>query len=92
MFNYFGFDCVTLSPYLGVDSIDPFISSSKKGVFILCRNFKSFCMEFQDKKIKNEAALYESVAMWANSLNKKENIGLVIGATALSELSMKKEI
>ena len=92
IFNYFGFDCVTLSPYLGVDSIDPFLLHSGKGVFILCRTSNPSGYEFQDKKIKNEAALYESVAMWANSLNTKENIGLVIGATAPEELSTVRNI
>ena len=92
IFNYFGFDCVTLSPYLGVDSIDPFLLHSGKGVFILCRTSNPSGYEFQDKKIKNEAALYESVAMWANSLNTKDNIGLVVGATAPEELSAVRNI
>tara|TARA_B100000424_G_scaffold271255_1_gene273214 strand:- start:5529 stop:6326 length:798 start_codon:yes stop_codon:yes gene_type:complete len=92
VFNYFGFDCVTLSPYLGVDSIDPFISSSKKGVFILCRTSNPSGFEFQNMATKNNTTLYESVALWAKSLNKEDNIGLVVGATAPEELSAVRSL
>ena len=92
VFNYFGFDCVTLSPYLGVDSINPFISHPEKGVFILCRTSNPSGAEFQNMVIKNNKRLYESVALWANSLNTNDNIGLVVGATAPEELSAVRNI
>ena len=92
IFNYFGFDCVTLSPYLGVDSIEPFISHKGKGVFILCRTSNPSGAEFQSQKINNSSYLYESVAVWANSLNKGDNVGLVVGATAPEELSAVRNI
>ena len=92
IFNYFGFDSVTLSPYLGVDSIEPFISHKGKGVFILCRTSNPSGAEFQSQKINNKSYLYESVAVWANSLNKGDNVGLVVGATAPEELSTVRNI
>ena len=78
--------------YLGVDSIDPFISSSKKGVFILCRTSNPSGFEFQNMATKNNTTLYESVALWAKSLNKEDNIGLVVGATAPEELSAVRSL
>jgi len=86
IFNYFGFDCVTLSPYLGDDSIEPFIDYKEKGVFILCRTSNPSGAEFQIKKLESDSFLYESVALWANKLNKYNNVGLVVGATAPEEL------
>ena len=87
IFNYFNFDCVTLSPYLGGDSIEPFIEYKDKGVFILCRTSNPSGAEFQSKKLEDDSFLYDSVALWANTLNKNNNVGLVVGATAPEELS-----
>ena len=92
IFNYFGFDCVTLSPYLGRDSIDPFISNEDKGVFILCRTSNPSGIEFQNQKINDGLYLYENIAMWANGLNKADNVGLVVGATAPEELTAVRNI
>ena len=92
IFNHFGFDCVTLSPYLGGDSIEPFIDYKDKGVFILCKTSNSSGAEFQSKKLDNDSFLYESVALWANTLNKYNNVGLVVGATAPEELSAVRSI
>ena len=86
IFNHFGFDCVTLSPYMGEDSILPFIDFEEKGVFILCRTSNPSANTFQGQNLKDGDYLYESVARWANNLNLKENIGLVVGATAPQEL------
>ena len=44
------------------------------------------------QKINNSSYLYESVAVWANSLNKGDNVGLVVGATAPEELSAVRNI
>ena len=88
IFNHFGFDCVTLSPYLGGDSIEPFIEYKGRGVFILCRTSNPSGAEFQSRKLDDDSFLYKSVALWANTLNKYNNVGLVVGATAPEELSV----
>ena len=92
IFHYFDFDCVTLSPYLGVDSIEPFTKDKEKGVFILCRTSNPSGSEFQSRKIDNDSFLYESVAVWAKTLNKNNNIGLVVGATVPDELSAIRDL
>ena len=87
IFDHFGFDCVTLSPYLGGDSIEPFVEYKNRGVFILCRTSNPSGAEFQSKKLEDDSFLYKRVALWANTLNKYNNVGLVVGATAPEELS-----
>jgi len=92
IFNHFGFDCVTLSPYMGEDSIKPFIDFEEKGVFILCRTSNPSADTFQSQKLIGGDHIYEMVAKWANDLNTKENVGLVVGATAPKELSKVRKL
>lgn len=91
IFGHFGFDCVTLSPYMGRDSIDPFLKDPEKGVFILCRTSNASAADFQNILTEGEP-LFEKVAQWANGLNDKNNVGLVVGATAPEELTRVREI
>lgn len=48
LFSVLGFDAATVNPYLGFDSIEPFISYQDKGVFILCRTSNKGATDFQD--------------------------------------------
>ena len=86
IFGHFGFDSVTLSPYMGEDSIMPFLNNEEKGVFILCRTSNPSAKTFQSLNFHDEVKLYEQVAKWADSLNVNDNVGLVVGATAPEEL------
>jgi len=63
----------------------------KKGVFILCRTSNESAGDFQDNLTDGDP-LYLKVAEWANGLNEKDNIGLVVGATAPEELTHIREI
>ncbi len=92
IFDHFGFDAVTLNPYMGEDSINPFLVHQDKGVFILCRTSNSSAHIFQNQKLNEGLFLYEKVAEWANSLNHKNNIGLVVGATVPQELSRVRDL
>jgi uridine monophosphate synthetase len=74
-------DCITLSPYLGKDSIDPFIQKSEKGVFLLCKTSNPGSGDLQDIPLADGDLLYEHVAKLAQQWNTKNNIGLVVGAT-----------
>jgi len=80
-FGTLGAHCITLSPYLGKDSIDPFIQNSEKGVFLLCKTSNPGSVDLQDIALPNDRLLYEHVALLAQSWNTKNNIGLVVGAT-----------
>ncbi len=87
-FEILGADCITLSPYLGKDSIDPFITDHEKGVFILCKTSNPSAADLQDLPLGKSgmATLHEYVAHLAQSWNTKGNIGLVVGATQLDAL------
>ena len=81
VFETIGAHCVTLSPYLGKDSIDPFLNYPEKGVFLLCKTSNSGSGDLQDITLADGDLLYEHVAKLAQTWNTKNNIGLVVGAT-----------
>ena len=80
-FENLGAHCITLNPYLGKDSIDPFIQKREKGVFLLCKTSNPGSGDLQDLHLENGLTLYEHVAKLAQAWNTKNNIGLVVGAT-----------
>ncbi len=91
IFDNFGFDAVTVSPYLGFDSIKPFIEYRDKGIFILCRTSNAGAVDFQSLRSEMENSyrpLFEIVALKASQWNTYGNIGLVVGATYPEELKL----
>jgi len=85
-FEALGADCITLSPYLGKDSIEPFIQNQEKGVFLLCKTSNAGSMDLQNLLVlpmgsDSPAPLYIYVAQLARQWNEKNNIGIVVGAT-----------
>ena len=85
IFNYLGYDSVTVSPFMGSDSIEPFINYKEKGIFVLALTSNPGSNDFQ-KKLINNKELYKYVIKMCNKLNKYKNVGLVIGATNDDEL------
>ena len=94
LFETFGFDAATVNPYMGYDSIEPFINYADKGVLILCRTSNAGALDFQSGPevlvvggASNERQpLFKLVAQKAKEWNIKNNIGLVVGATDPEEL------
>lgn len=76
-----GAHCITLSPYLGQDSIEPFLSYPEKGAFLLCKTSNPGSGDLQDLPLEGGELLYERVARLAQTWNTRRNIGLVVGAT-----------
>ncbi|MBN1151944.1 MAG: orotidine-5'-phosphate decarboxylase [Dehalococcoidia bacterium] len=91
LFELFNFDAVTVSPYLGFDSVEPFISYVGKGTFMLCRTSNPGARDFQDLMIEGQP-LYEHVAFKALEWNIHGNIGLVVGATYPQELARIRQL
>jgi orotidine-5'-phosphate decarboxylase len=94
IFSTFNFEAATVNPYLGFDSIEPFIQYPEKGVFILCRTSNRGAADFQDLRCQVEGGnrpLFEIVAAKANQWNSNGNIGLVIGATYPEELKLIRQ-
>jgi len=89
VFDNLNFDATTVNPYLGFDSIEPFIQYRDKGIFILCRTSNAGAVDFQSLRCETELGyrrLFELVALKASEWNIYGNIGLVIGATYPDEL------
>ena len=72
---------VTLSPYLGADSIAPFAEYPDRGLFILCHTSNPGAAAIQELPTGSGAPLYLQVAQQALTWSKHQNVGLVVGAT-----------
>jgi orotidine-5'-phosphate decarboxylase len=94
IFTNFNFDATTVNPYLGFDSIEPFIQYRDRGVFILCRTSNTGAVDFQSLCSEVEGShrpLFEIVALKASQWNTHGNIGLVVGATYPEELRLIRQ-
>ncbi len=90
-FKTYQFDAVTVSPYLGMDSVAPFLDFEDKGVFVLCLTSNSGATDFQLLKVEGEP-LYLKVAEKVLSWNfLYGNCGLVVGGTYTQELKEIRE-
>jgi orotidine-5'-phosphate decarboxylase len=92
-FEVFGADAVTLNPYLGLDTLRPFLDVAEHGVFLLARTSNPSAPQLQDLKVENHA-LFKEVAQlaarWEAELS--GTCGLVVGATYPEELGLVREI
>ena len=95
LFDWFGFDAITIHPYLGSEALEPFLNRKDKGCIILCRTSNPGAGEIQDLKIKSyfaknskdEQPLWHYIAtMVARKWNKNNNCMLVVGATYPKEM------
>ena len=91
IFEELGADAITVSPYLGYDSLKPFIDYKDKGIFILCRTSNPGSEDFQSLKLGGKH-LYELVAEKAAQWNRFKNIGLVVGATYPEEIKRIRQM
>ena len=89
-FERYGADAVTLSPFMGFDSVQPYLKYHGKGAFLLCRTSNPGGDDFQSQRLSSvEGAplLYEHVARLAQGpWNLNGQLGLVVGATYPAEI------
>jgi len=87
-FTTLGCDSVTVSPYLGGDSIAPFLKDPSKGVFVLCKTSNPGSQDVQALQIEGGEPLYVHVAKLCCNVWAKDhgNAGLVVGATDVKAL------
>lgn len=92
-FAQFKADAVTLAPYMGSDSVKPFLKDSSKGAFVLARTSNENAGEFQNLRADG-MPLYEHVARAAAQWHAEGPgaCGLVVGATAPAELARIRAI
>ncbi|MBA01748.1 MAG: orotidine-5'-phosphate decarboxylase [Chloroflexi bacterium] len=91
IFDELQVDAVTLNPYLGFDSLEPFFSREDRYSFVLCRTSNQSAVDLQDLQV-DEVKLYEKVAQLAQSWNTFGNVGLVVGATYPEEAQKVRDI
>jgi len=89
-FERYGADAVTLSPFMGFDSVQPYLKYPDKGAFLLCRTSNPGGDDFQNQRLQSvsgEPRLYEHIAQLAQGpWNLNGQLGLVVGATYPAEI------
>jgi orotidine-5'-phosphate decarboxylase len=89
-FERYGADAVTLSPFMGFDSVQPYLKYHGKGAFLLCRTSNPGGDDFQPQHLRDlpgQPRLYEHIATLAQGpWNINGQLGLVVGATYPAEI------
>jgi len=86
IFNYFKCDASTIHPYMGEDSVQPFLNDENKLNFILALTSNPGANDFEKLRLENGLFLYQQVIKKVKEWNAKKNMGIVFGATKLDEL------
>ncbi|MER3328131.1 MAG: orotidine-5'-phosphate decarboxylase, partial [Candidatus Kapaibacterium sp.] len=84
-------DSITVSPYMGQDSVSPFLGYSDKMVFLLCLTSNSGSNDFEKEKI-GDKYLYEVVLEKSMKWGSADNLGYVVGATHPEELKNIRDL
>ncbi|MCA1554908.1 MAG: orotidine-5'-phosphate decarboxylase, partial [Chloroflexi bacterium] len=80
VFDTLGAHALTVSPYLGGESLAPFLTRPERGAFVLCKTSNPNADELQALRV-HDMTLYEFVAQRAQTWSAHDNLGLVVGAT-----------
>jgi len=95
-FERYGADAVTLSPFMGFDSVQPYLKYHGKGAFLLCRTSNPGGDDLQNQRlasIEGQPLLYEHVAKLAQGpWNSNGQLGLVVGATYPAEIERVRSL
>ena len=95
-FERYGADAVTLSPFMGFDSVQPYLKYQGKGAFLLCRTSNPGGDDLQNQRlasVEGTPLLYEHVARLAQGpWNLNGQLGLVVGATYPNEIERVRQI
>ncbi len=92
LFDWYGFDAVTVNPYLGQEAVQPFLDRADKASIILCRTSNTGAKEFQDLLIENKPLWQVVAENVSENWNKNKNCMLVVGATYPDEMKKIREI
>src|SRR4029453_12856817 len=92
-FERYRADAVTLSPFMGFDSIEPYLRYADKGIILLCRTSNPGGSDVQAQRLANGDFVYEHIARLAQGpWNRTGQIGLVVGATFPDEIQRVRAI
>ena len=95
-FERYGADAVTLSPFMGFDSVQPYLKHHGKGAFLLCRTSNPGGDDLQNQRlasVSGQPLLYEHIAKLAQGpWNLNGQLGLVVGATYPAEIERVRSL
>jgi orotidine-5'-phosphate decarboxylase len=95
-FERYGADAVTLSPFMGWDSVAPYLKYHGKGAFLLCRTSNPGGDDLQNQRlasVEGQPLMYEHIAKLAQGpWNLNGQLGLVVGATYPKEIERVREL
>ena len=95
-FERYGADAVTLSPFMGFDSVQPYLKFHDKGAFLLCRTSNPGGDDLQNQRlasVEGQPLLYEHVARLAQGpWNLNGQLGLVVGATYPADIERVRQV
>lgn len=96
MFDVWGFDAVTVNPWGGMDTVEPWLTRPEKGAFIWCRGSNRGAADIQDLAVSGVGNLTQSIylrlAQRSQQRATQGNLGLVVGATAPQQLGDVRRI
>jgi orotidine-5'-phosphate decarboxylase len=91
-FDRYGADALTVNPYLGADSLEPYLKREEKGVIVLCRTSNAGARDLQDLQVEGRPLYQEVARLAATRWNARGNCMLVVGATYPRELAEVRAI
>ncbi|WP_395668534.1 orotidine-5'-phosphate decarboxylase [Rhodoferax sp.] len=95
-FERYGADCVTLSPFMGFDSLQPYLRYHGKGAFVLCRTSNPGGDDLQNQHLADQPgrpSLFEHIAeLVQGPWNTNGQLGLVVGATYPAEIERVRQV
>jgi orotidine-5'-phosphate decarboxylase len=91
-FRNFDFDAVTVAPYMGIDSVKPFLEYPDKWVILLALTSNQGAEDFQLQKLETGGYLFEKVLQTSASWGNSDNMMYVVGATKVEWLKKIREI
>jgi len=93
VFERYRADAVTLSPFMGFDSVEPYLAYEGKGVILLCRTSNPGSADLQAQTLQSGDKVYEHIARLASGAwNRGGQLGLVVGATYPAEIARVREL
>ena len=91
-FEDLGFDSITVAPYMGRDSVEPFLAFEEKHTIMLALTSNPGAFDFQTKDLKNGAEVYKTVLKTSKTWKNSENLMYVVGATKAEYLADIRKI
>ncbi len=91
-FETMSFDSVTVAPYMGIDSVEPFLKFNDKWVILLALTSNTGSVDFQMQKLQSGEDLFEKVVSVSRKWGNKGNMMYVVGATRGEDIGRVRKL